>query len=135
MLTECSYCFGAKHVCGDLAAGTVAAGAVGHPSALKEGHFKNLKGKRASHLYAYCTGLLIHTFRKGPLFLSCAETDHLFPPENRRKCVDILQALKKNYHVQLFSGIEHGFCVRCDLNDPYAREPLPYSPSQGVSAI
>lgn len=29
---------------------------------------------------------------------------------------------KKAYHVQLFSGVEHGFALRGDQNDPYQRK-------------
>ncbi|TIC90387.1 Protein AIM2 [Colletotrichum higginsianum] len=95
------YCFGAPFVC-DLLAGddVVSAGAFAHPTALKEEHF---------------TGL------KKPLLLSCAENDHAFPPESRRKAVDVLQREGKVYHLQLFQGVGHGFAVKGDPSDPYQR--------------
>lgn len=57
-----------------------------------------------------------------PLFLSCAETDHTFPTESRNKAIDILIKDKKRYGVQVFSGVAHGFALRCDLDVPYERE-------------
>jgi len=94
------YCFGAPYVCDELAGNTVSAGAFGHPAFLKEHHFFNIKK---------------------PLFLSCSEIDHTFPPESRRRAVDILQAEKKTYQVQLFSGVEHGFALRGNMDDPYEK--------------
>lgn len=47
-----------------------------------------------------------------PLFLSCAEIDHTFPNEFRNRAVDILEAEKKPFQVQLFHGVEHGFALR-----------------------
>ncbi|KAJ0116590.1 hypothetical protein J7T55_009740 [Diaporthe amygdali] len=37
------------------------------------------------------------------------------------KAVDILIEDKRQYHVQLFSGVEHGFALRGNQNDPYER--------------
>ncbi|KAI0521556.1 hypothetical protein F5B22DRAFT_634466 [Xylaria bambusicola] len=92
------YCFGAPYVCAELAKGTVAAGAFAHPAFLQERHFRNIKK---------------------PLFLSCAETDHTFDLPSRRRALDILQEEKKFYHYQLFAGVEHGFALRGDPEDPY----------------
>lgn len=68
--------------------------------------------------------------RVEPLFLSCAETDHTFNVESRRRAVDILIKRKQSYQVQLFSGVQHGFALRGDMNNPYERkrsEASPYS--------
>ena len=75
-------------------------GAFAHPAFLKEHHFENIER---------------------PLFFSCAENDFTFETAARNKAIDILRAAKKPYHLQLFSGVEHGFALRCDLSDPYAR--------------
>jgi hypothetical protein len=37
--------------------------------------------------------------------------------------LDILQKEKKTYHYQLFSGVEHGFALRGNPDDPYQRKP------------
>ena len=60
--------------------------------------------------------------RTEPLFLSCAEIDHTFPTEFRNRAVDILNAEKKKYCLQLFQGVEHGFALRGNLDDPYERK-------------
>lgn len=57
-----------------------------------------------------------------PLFLSCSEIDHTFDVPSRRRALDILQEGKKTYHYQLFSGVEHGFALRGNPDDPYQRE-------------
>lgn len=56
-----------------------------------------------------------------PLFLSCSEIDHTFPTEARNRAIDILNAGHKKYHLQLFSGVEHGFALRGNPDDPYER--------------
>ncbi|KAK4150001.1 hypothetical protein C8A00DRAFT_46497 [Chaetomidium leptoderma] len=92
------YCFGAPYVCNELAKETVAVGAFAHPAFLKEHHFRNINR---------------------PLFLSCAEIDHTFDVASRRRALDILQQGNKVYHYQLFSGVEHGFALRGNPDDPY----------------
>lgn len=96
------YCFGAPYVCESLAGAqpACAAGAFAHPAFLKEYHFRDLQR---------------------PLFLSCAETDHTFGTEDRNKAIDILREDKKDYQLQLFSKVAHGFALRCNLDDPYQR--------------
>ncbi|KAI0415515.1 Alpha/Beta hydrolase protein [Xylaria grammica] len=81
--------------------GAVSAGAFAHPAFLKEDHFRSIKK---------------------PLFLSCSEVDHTFDVSSRRRALDILQEEKKVYHHQLFSGVEHGFALRGDPDDPYQRK-------------
>ncbi|KAG1742676.1 dienelactone hydrolase [Suillus paluster] len=51
-----------------------------------------------------------------PILFSCAETDRTFPRETRRKVEDRLVEQKKTYYFQIFSGVNHGFAVRCDPN-------------------
>jgi len=89
------YCFGAPFVCEALAVEKVSAGAIVHPAFLNESHFQNVKA---------------------PLLLSCAEIDHTFPLEFRRRAEDILIDIKNNYHFQVFAGVKHGFAIRGDPN-------------------
>jgi hypothetical protein len=35
-----------------------------------------------------------------------------------------MQAEKKQFQVQLFQGVEHGFALRGDINNPYERTSL-----------
>jgi dienelactone hydrolase len=58
---------------------------------------------------------------KGPLAIAAAEVDQVFPKEKRHQSEDILKALSLPYQINLYSGVEHGFAVRCDITDPVAR--------------
>lgn len=51
-----------------------------------------------------------------------AEVDHTFPLEFRRKAEDIMIEIKATYHIQVFSGVAHGFALRGNVNDPIASE-------------
>lgn len=42
-----------------------------------------------------------------------------------------MQAEKKRFQVQLFQGVEHGFALRCDLNDPWQK----YTKEQSLKGI
>ena len=66
--------------------------------------------------------LTLFAYRVEPMFLSCCEVDPTFDGPSRRRALDILQAGEKTYHYQLFSGVQHGFAVRGDPDDPYQRE-------------
>ncbi|KAK4953226.1 hypothetical protein LTR10_008932 [Elasticomyces elasticus] len=105
------YCYGAPYVCNSLAkGGACTAGAFAHPAFLKESHFYNLAK---------------------PLFLSCSEIDHTFPNEFRNRAVDIMQAQGKIFQVQLFQGVEHGFALRGNIDNPYER----YTKEQSLKGI
>ncbi|KAG1804472.1 hypothetical protein EV424DRAFT_1474460 [Suillus variegatus] len=64
---------------------TKTAGALAHPAFLDEDHFEKLD-----------------------------EEDHTFPLASRRRAEDIMVARRSTYHFQVFSGVKHGFAVRCD---------------------
>ncbi|KAK3686285.1 hypothetical protein LTR37_019968 [Vermiconidia calcicola] len=105
------YCYGAPYVCDELSSsGICTAGAFAHPAFLNESHFFNLSK---------------------PLFLSCAEIDHTFPNELRNRAVDIMQAEKKVFQVQLFQGVEHGFALRGNVDNGYER----YTKEQSLKGI
>jgi len=98
------YCFGAPHVMNECAKDTVVAGAIAHPAFLNESHIQN---------------------SKKPIFFSCAEVDHTFPPESRHITEKILAENKQIYHFQLFSGVAHGFALRGNPdveNERWAKE-------------
>lgn len=60
-----------------------------------------------------------------PLFLSCTDEDHTFDTHSRQRALEILEAEKKSYQLQLFTGVEHGFALRGDMENPYERELPP----------
>jgi dienelactone hydrolase len=116
-LIQSSYCFGAPYVCESLADDTCTAGAFAHPAFLKESHFFNLKS------IAPPPPLLCYLLTKAePLFLSCAEIDHTFDTAGRNRAVDIMIKEGKDYQVQLFHGVEHGFALRGDVENAYERK-------------
>ena len=62
----------------------------------------------------------------GPLSIAAAETDQIFPAEQRRLTEDVLKELstgdkKIAYQMNLYSGVEHGFAVRGDIKDERAK--------------
>jgi dienelactone hydrolase len=112
-----SYCFGAPYVCRELAeGGNCAAGAFAHPAFLKESHFRSLTSS-----YHTCADdqILPPDIFAEPLFLSCSQIDHTFPADSRNHAIDILHSSHKTYHLQLFSGVEHGFALRGNPDNPY----------------
>jgi len=98
------YCFGGPFALELATTDDIVAAAFAHPAYLNEDHFKKITK---------------------PLLLSCAETDRTFPKESRRRAEDILEEVKATYHLQLFSGVSHGFGTRGDPeveNSRWAKE-------------
>lgn len=56
------------------------------------------------------------------LLLGFSETDFTFPLESRRRAEDLLIAAKAKYHIQVFSGVSHGFAVRGNPDVEQERE-------------
>ncbi|KAJ1334954.1 dienelactone hydrolase family protein [Microdochium nivale] len=95
------YCWGARFVCKQLSpAGICKVGAVAHPSFLKE---SDVFGVDA------------------PLFLAVPSTDKLFAPAERSRTVEILTEGAKQFNLQVFATVGHGFASRARLTDPYEK--------------
>ncbi|CEL09614.1 hypothetical protein ASPCAL12748 [Aspergillus calidoustus] len=96
------YCFGAKYVVRHLRPdlGKLDVGFIVHPSWVGE-----------EELHAI----------KGPIAVSAAETDAIFPAEKRHESEIILKETGVPYQIALFSGVAHGFAVRGDPNNRSAR--------------
>ncbi|KNZ77284.1 Protein AIM2 [Termitomyces sp. J132] len=104
IINKYRYCFGAPFALDLATTNKVSASAFAHPAFLNEEHFTKLTK---------------------PLLLLCAESDHTFPLESRRRAEDLLVEAKASYHISVFSGVSHGFAVRCDLeieNERWAKE-------------
>ncbi|KAK8118228.1 Hydrolase [Apiospora kogelbergensis] len=86
------YCFGAKYVARHYPA--ISVGYFAHPSFVDEEELAGFKG---------------------PLAISAAETDAIFPAEKRHRSEEILKEGGHPYQITLYSQTEHGFTVRCDL--------------------
>lgn len=92
------YCFGAKYVVRFLPKGKgIDVGYSAHPSFVEEAELAAISG---------------------PFSISAAETDAIFPTEKRHKSEQILIDTKQPFQINLFSGVSHGFSVRCDPNIP-----------------
>ncbi|KAK4236559.1 dienelactone hydrolase [Achaetomium macrosporum] len=86
------YCFGAKYVVRHYKDG-IDVGYVAHPSFVEEDELSAITG---------------------PLAISAAETDTIFPAEKRHRSEEVLKQTGQPYQINLFSSVEHGFAVRCD---------------------
>ncbi|KAG2116301.1 Alpha/Beta hydrolase protein [Suillus cothurnatus] len=107
------YCFGASFVLDLCADGSVVAGALAHPAFLDESHFEKLdRTFRALDMPSVWLNQ-IHWYRTSPSLLRRGRP-HI-PLASRRRAEDIMVARKCTYHFQVFSGVKHGFAVRCDL--------------------
>ncbi|KAF2495550.1 alpha/beta-hydrolase [Lophium mytilinum] len=98
------YCFGGKYVCRFLKTGQIDVGYTAHPSFVDEEELEGIQG---------------------PLSISAAETDQIFPAEKRHKSEEILLKLPVPYQINLFSDVVHGFAVRSDVSkkrEKFAKE-------------
>ncbi|KAL2152807.1 hypothetical protein VTH82DRAFT_3962 [Thermothelomyces myriococcoides] len=86
------YCFGAKYVVRHYKNG-INVGYIAHPSFVEEEELAAISG---------------------PLAISAAETDTIFPSEKRHRSEEILKEVGQPYQINLFSQVEHGFAVRGD---------------------
>ncbi|KAF2244786.1 alpha/beta-hydrolase [Trematosphaeria pertusa] len=94
------YCFGGKYVCRWLKEGKLDAGYTAHPSFVDREEVEGIMG---------------------PLSIAAAETDQIFPAPKRHETEEILQKMSVPYQINLFSDVEHGFAVRCDLTKKPAK--------------
>ncbi|CAD0025332.1 unnamed protein product, partial [Aureobasidium pullulans] len=74
-----------KFACVD---GICKAGAIAHPSFMKESHVFGVDA---------------------PLYIAAPTTDSLFLPESRARTVEILTEGEKRFNLQVYSGVGHGF--------------------------
>ncbi|KAF3761922.1 alpha/beta-hydrolase [Cryphonectria parasitica EP155] len=93
------YCFGAKYVVRHYKDG-IKVGYVAHPSFVDEDELAAITG---------------------PLSIAAAETDEIFPTEKRHKSEEILAKVGQPYQINLYSGVVHGFSVRCDTSKKIER--------------
>ncbi|KAI2974127.1 hypothetical protein CBS147323_1516 [Aspergillus niger] len=91
------YCFGGKYVCRYLKAGKLNAGFIAHPTMVQVGELEGVEG---------------------PLSIAAAIVDPVFTTANRHESEAILARLGVPFQINLFSDVEHGFAVRCNLSEP-----------------
>nr|AMB48909.1 dienelactone hydrolase [Fusarium subglutinans] len=56
-----------------------------------------------------------------PIFFSVPSTDKLFEPEQRSRTIEILTENNKQFNMQVFANVGHGFASRARLTDPYEK--------------
>lgn len=98
------YCFGAKYVVRFLRSGLIDVGFIAHPAMIDR---QEVEGVR------------------NPLAMAAAEIDNIFPADKRYETEKTLKKLGIPYQINLYSGVQHGFAVRCDLSaraQKYAKE-------------
>ncbi|OOF96879.1 hypothetical protein ASPCADRAFT_206998 [Aspergillus carbonarius ITEM 5010] len=89
------YCFGGRYVCRYLKAGKLDAGFIAHPTMVQADEVEGIEG---------------------PLSIAAAITDAVFTTANRHESEEIIRRLGMPFQINLFSDVEHGFAVRCDLS-------------------
>ncbi|KAL1958081.1 hypothetical protein VTO42DRAFT_5121 [Malbranchea cinnamomea] len=93
------YCFGAKYIVRFMREGQnkIDVGYLAHPSFVENEELSAIKG---------------------PLSISAAETDTIFPTPKRHEAEEVLAKTGQQYQISLYSGVEHGFAVRGDVSKP-----------------
>ncbi|KAJ5785232.1 uncharacterized protein N7503_010444 [Penicillium pulvis] len=91
------YCFGGKYVCRYLRPGQLDVGYIAHPTMLEGEELRGIQG---------------------PLSIAAAVRDFVFVTAKRHESEEILDNLEVPHQINLFSEVEHGFAVRCDLCKP-----------------
>lgn len=91
------YCFGGRYVARYLrpGAGKLDVGFTAHPTMMSP---EELAGVR------------------GPFSIAAAVKDFVFTTDKRHESEEILAKLDIPYQINLFSHVDHGFSVRCDLS-------------------
>jgi len=88
------YCFGAKYVVRHSKNG-IDVGFVGHPSLVEDDELAAITA---------------------PLSIAAAQTDSIFPADKRHRSEEILIKTGHPFQMNLYSGVEHGFAVRCNTS-------------------
>ncbi|KAI1638941.1 dienelactone hydrolase [Biscogniauxia mediterranea] len=89
------YCFGGKYVCRYLKPGKLDVGFTAHPTMVDAAELRGIQG---------------------PLSIAAAVKDQVFTTAKRHESEEILGQVDVPYQINIFSDVEHGFAVRCDLS-------------------
>lgn len=91
------------------------------PIPLSSMNHTSRKSKVVTSSFKYQSTLTRHKIQ-APVLISCAEDDFAFPVEARHRAESILTKNKSQFHIQVFSGVSHGFASKGDPEDPAACE-------------
>ncbi|KAJ5105717.1 hypothetical protein NUU61_003064 [Penicillium alfredii] len=108
------YCFGGKYVCRYLKSGEkkLDVGFMAHPTMLEAEELGSIQG---------------------PLSIAAAVRDFVFTTAKRHESEEILDKLDIPYQINMFSDVEHGFSVRCDMSKPRQKFAKEQAFSQAVA--
>lgn len=93
-------------------------GYVAHPSFVEAVELKDIKGPLSIAAAGECYCSLSSSDVTHQLE---TETDSIFPASKRHESEEILARTSQPYQINLFSGVEHGFAVRADIDKSHAR--------------
>lgn len=113
------YCFGGKYVCRYLKKGWLDVGFVAHPTMVEEDELRGVEG--ALGIAAAGELFSVRYKERDSVLTVYLVRDFVFTTEKRRESEDILDKLHIPYQINLFSDVEHGFAVRCDMKKPGQR--------------
>ncbi|CUS12719.1 unnamed protein product [Tuber aestivum] len=111
------YCFGAKYVT-QLLSGQIDAGYNAHPSFVTLDELCAIKAPLAISAAGIAPPPPLQQpslEQRQKVNTESIETDSIFTPELRHATEAKLAEIKATYQITLFSGVEHGFAVRCNL--------------------
>ncbi|KAI0041986.1 alpha/beta-hydrolase [Auriscalpium vulgare] len=94
------HCFGGYDALDSASMDWITAAAFAHPAYITEEQFLAVKK---------------------PLLLSCAESDFTFDRTARHRAEELLVQVQAQYHIQVFSGVAHGFAIRGNPDVPHER--------------
>ncbi|KAF9882698.1 hypothetical protein FE257_005518 [Aspergillus nanangensis] len=106
------YCIGAKYAVRFLRLGLCDAAYIAHPSFVEAEELRRVGG---------------------PLSISAAQVDSIFPAPKRHESEAILSTLGYPYQINLLGGVEHGFAVRADISKPNLKFAKEHAFIQAVS--
>jgi len=111
------YCFGGKYVCRYLKSGKLDVGFTAHPTMVTPEELAGIQGP----LSIAAAGVSYPCLFDGNANDSSIVRDFVFTTAKRHESEQILDKLDVPYQINLFSDVEHGFSVRCDLSKPRQR--------------
>jgi dienelactone hydrolase len=107
-------------VCRFLKQGKLDAGFTAHPSFVDAEEVQGIQGPlsiaAAGTSNLVLAMMLSQRHTTNELCALQIETDSIFPAPKRHETEEILLKLPVAYQINLFSDVEHGFAVRCDLS-------------------
>jgi dienelactone hydrolase len=130
------YCFGGKYVCRYLKPRKIDVGFTAHPTMVEVQELQGIEGPLSIAAAGMFMIYLIYDMGQvcsDEIPLPFLARDVVFTTAKRHESEEILDRLDVPYQINLFSDVEHGFAVRCDLSKPGQRFAKEQAFSQAVA--